>query len=204
MPQTDIALILDIETTGNKDESELIEIGLVMVAVPSLNELGRLTVLVEPSQESFNDMLANPVVSEMHAKTGLTEDLLAGKGVTPESADTFINQWLNQFTDSPRTHIPYGGSGVSHFDRKYIDRDLPRLGKRLTYWSLDVGAARRIFALQGASTMSIEGKTHRALDDALVHTDELRFYAEAGRLADRYRDLNDDIVQAGSGGPDFT
>lgn len=192
MPQTDIAVILDIETTGNKDESELIEIGLVMVAVPSLNELGRLTVLVEPTQEAFNDMMLNPVVRAMHEKTNLVDDLVAGKGMTPEGADTYINNWLNQFTDSPRTHIPYGGSGVAHFDRKYIDRDLPKLGKRLTYWALDVGSVRRIFQLQGASTMSIEGKTHRALDDALVHTDELRFYAEAGRLADRYRDLNDE------------
>lgn len=189
MPQTDIALMLDIETTGNKDESELIEIGLVMVAVPSLNELGRLSVIVDPSPEAFTDMMHNDVVRQMHEVDGLTADLLAHKGVSKETADDLINRWLNQFTDSPRTHIPYGGSGVAHFDRKYIDRDLPKLGKRLTYWALDVGAVRRIFALQGASTMSIEGKTHRALDDALVHTDELRWYAQAGTLADKYRDL---------------
>jgi oligoribonuclease len=189
VPQADLALILDIETTGNKEESELIEIGLVMLAVPSLSELGRMSVIVDPSPEAFSDMMANDVVRKMHEVDGLTEDLLAHKGVSKETADATINRWLDQFTDSPRTHIPYGGSGVAHFDRKYIDRDLPRLGKRLTYWALDVGSARRIFALQGASTMSIEGKTHRALDDALVHADELRWYAEAGTLADKYRDL---------------
>ena len=189
MPQTDLALILDTETTGNRPDSELIEIGMVMLSVPSLNEVGRLTVVVDPSPEQFSVMMTNDVVREMHKVNGLRDDLVEGKGIPREQADALINKWLDQFTDSPRTHIPYGGSGVSHFDRQYINRDLPRFGRRLTYWALDVGAVRRIFALQGASTASIDGKTHRALDDALVHAEELRFYAQAGQYADRYRDL---------------
>lgn len=189
MPQTDLALILDTETTGNRPDSELIEIGMVMLSVPSLNEVGRLTVVVDPSPEQFSVMMTNDVVREMHKVNGLLDDLVTGKGIPREQADALINKWLDQFTDSPRTHIPYGGSGVAHFDRQYINRDLPRLGRRLTYWALDVGSVRRIFALQGASTASIDGKTHRALDDALVHAEELRFYAQAGQYADRYRDL---------------
>jgi oligoribonuclease (3'-5' exoribonuclease) len=78
---------------------------------------------------------------------------------------------------------------VSHFDRQYIDKNLPKLSRRITYWALDVGAARRIAALQGGSTHSIDGKTHRALDDALVHADELRFYASRAVKADKYDDL---------------
>lgn len=104
-------------------------------------------------------------------------------------ADALIGKWLDQFSED-NTHIPYGGSGVSHFDRQYINRDLPRLGRRLTFWALDVGCVRRIFALQGASTASIDAKTHRALDDALVHADELRFYAKRGIMADRYEDVS--------------
>lgn len=195
MPQMDLALILDTETTGNTDESELIEIGMVMLSVPSLNEIGRLSVIIEPSPEQFSVMMANDVVRTMHEKNGLIADLLAHKGVSKEQADIQIGRWLDQFTDSPRTHIPYGGSGVSHFDRKYIDWHLPRLGRRLTYWALDVGSVRRIFALQGGSWLQIDGaesfeaKTHRALDDALVHAEELRFAAQSGDYADRYRDL---------------
>lgn len=195
MPQADLALILDIETTGNRDESELIEIGMVMLAVPSLNEIGRLNVIVEPSPEQFSAMMANDVVRAMHEKNGLIADIVAGKGLSKEQADLTINRWLDQFTDSPRTHIPYGGSGVSHFDRKYIDWYLPRLGRRLTYWALDVGSVRRIFALQGGSWLKIDGgeaydaKTHRAIDDAVVHAEELRFAAKSAEYADRYRDL---------------
>lgn len=186
MPASNLALILDTETTGNKPDSDLIEIGMVMLDVPSLRELGEFTIVIQPSAEQFADMKANPIVSKMHEINGLTADLEAGKGVTPVMADSLINKWLDQFIQE-RTHIPYGGSGVAHFDRQYITRQLPVLNRRITYWPLDVGAVRRIFALQGASTASIDAKTHRALDDARVHAEELRFYAEAGRLADQAR-----------------
>lgn len=188
MPASNLALILDTETTGNKDDSDLIEMGMVMLDVPSLKELGEFTIVIEPSKEQFSHMMDNKVVREMHEKNGLIADLIAGKGVHPNVADALINKWLDSFT-SERTHIPYGGSGVAHFDRQYIKRQLHRLDKRITYWALDVGSVRRIFALQGASTASIDAKTHRALDDAQVHAAELRWYAQAGQYADRYRDL---------------
>ena len=190
MPADNLALILDTETTGNKPDSELIEIGMVMLDVPSLIELGEFTIVIDPSPEQFSVMMANDVVRKMHEVNGLIADLSGGKGVHPNVADSLINKWLDQFTQE-RTHIPYGGSGVAHFDRQYIAKQLPRLNRRITYWALDVGSVRRIFALQGASTASIDAKTHRALDDAKVHAEELRYYAQAGQYADRYRDLLD-------------
>jgi oligoribonuclease len=190
MPQNNLALILDTETTGNQDDDELIEIGMVMLDVPSLNELGRFTCTMEPSPYAMQRLLTNDVVRRMHETNGLLADLQDGISVPHEVCDNRIERWLAQFT-SERSHIPYGGSGVSHFDRQYIRKNLPKLDKRITYWALDVGAVRRIFSLRGASTHSIDAKTHRALDDALVHADELRFYAEAGTLADKYRDLRD-------------
>lgn len=186
MPASNLALILDTETTGNKPDSELIEMGMVMLDVPSLRQLGEYTIVIEPSPEQFSVMTKNDVVRKMHEANGLIDDLLAHKGVHPNVADALISKWLDQFTED-RTHIPYGGSGVAHFDRQYITKQLPRLDRRITYWALDVGSVRRIFALQGASTASIDAKTHRALDDAKVHAEELRFYAEAGRLADKER-----------------
>lgn len=191
MPVNNLALILDTETTGNEPDSELIEIGMVMLDVPSLVTLGEFTIVIEPSPEQFSAMVHKKVVKEMHEANGLLADLLAERSVTPDVADAMIMKWLDQFTENDRTHIPYGGSGVAHFDRQYIAKQLPRLNRRITYWALDVGCVRRIFALQGASTYSIDAKTHRALDDARVHVEELRYYAQSGLYADRYRDLLD-------------
>lgn len=190
MPQNSLALILDTETTGNQAEDELIEIGMVMLDVPSLNELGRFTCVMEPSPRAFRRLMENDVVRKMHEANGLLADLQAGLSVPHEVCDNRIERWLAQYT-SERSHIPYGGSGVSHFDRQYIDKQLPKLSKRITYWALDVGAARRIAALQGGSTHSIDAKTHRALDDALVHADELRFYASRAIKADKYDGLTE-------------
>ena len=192
MPASNLALILDTETTGNRADSDLIEIGMVMLDVPSLDQLGEFTVVIEPSPEQFTSMMQNDVVRKMHEANGLIADLLAHKGVEPAVADSLTNQWLDQFT-TERTHIPYGGSGVAHFDRQYITRQLPRLDRRITYWALDVGAVRRVFGLQGASWMQTEkgeaydAKTHRGLDDAKVHADELRYGAQAGLDAAKWR-----------------
>jgi len=182
MPANNLALILDTETTGNKEEDELIEMGMVMLDVPSLNVLGDYSIVIEPSREAEERMLANPVVTAMHHENGLLADLDGDTAVPADLADALINNWLNQFCD-PRTHIPWGGSGVLHFDRRYIRKQLPMLDKRLTYWAYDVGVPRRIFNMVGAPTESIEAKTHRALDDAYVHVEELRFYAAAGLRA---------------------
>lgn len=189
-PISNLALILDTETTGNRPDSELIEIGAVMLDVPSLEELGAFSIVIDPSPEQFSLMIHKDVVREMHEANGLLDDLVAGKGVSPREADRAINEWIDRFT-TERAHIPYGGSGVSHFDRQYINRQLTRLSRRITYWALDVGSVRRIFSLVGADTASIEAKTHRALDDARVHAEEVRYYAQAGLYAGYYRDLLD-------------
>lgn len=188
MPNMSLALILDTETTGNEGVDELIEIGMVMLDVPSLNELGRFSIVVEPSPDGFSRLMGKDVVRKMHEANGLLADILEGKGVSAAEADRTISRWLDQFT-TERTHIPYGGSGVSHFDRQYIRASLPTLDRRITFWAYDVGSVRRVFAIGGAATASIDAKTHRALDDALVHADELRFYVGRAVMADKYEGL---------------
>jgi oligoribonuclease (3'-5' exoribonuclease) len=183
-----LALILDTETTGNEADDELIEIGMVMLSVPSLAELGRFSIVVEPTPEAFSRLVHKDVVRKMHEQNGLLRDIIDGKGVSPEIADFRISNWLDTFSRE-RAHIPYGGSGVSHFDRQYIRKALPTLDRRITFWAYDVGAVRRVFAIGGALTHSIDAKTHRALDDALVHADELRFYVQRAQMADKYEGL---------------
>lgn len=183
MPNKDLILILDTETTGNEDQDELIEFGAVMLDSPSLREIGSFTAVIRPSAMAMKRLLDKPVVKSMHEKNGLLAELDAGLGFHHEVVDAQITHWLNQYTEE-RTHIPYGGSGVVHFDRKYIDKFLPRVSKRITYWAYDVGSPRRMAELGGSKIYSIEGKNHRALQDARVHADELRFYVNRFKMAD--------------------
>jgi oligoribonuclease (3'-5' exoribonuclease) len=116
----------------------------------------------------------------MHVKNGLLNDL--DYGFTRDEVDRDIAAWLPSGTD----HIPFGGSGVLHFDRKFIDKYLPRLGKRITYWAYDVGPIRRTASRVGYPWLSQDAKTHRALDDARFHAEEFRYATQAfGRMKSR-------------------
>lgn len=186
MPKGSLILILDTETTGNEAEDEIIEIGMVMLDSPSLNEIGSFSAVIKPSGNGLARLLNKPVVKAMHEKNGLLDDLPAG--LPAEIVDSQIIRWLGQYSEDT-THIPFGGSGVLHFDRQYIRKGLPRLDKRITYWALDVGVARRISAIRGYKTASIDAKDHRALQDARVHAEELRFYVDRFRRADEHEAL---------------
>lgn len=177
----DLILYLDCEMTGNRDDDEIIEVGLVMLDSKTLDELGAFSIVVEPSEMALDNLSRNAVVNEMHNKNGLIQDLMSSNGCPAPVADDLIVKWINKFTTSTN-HIPYGGSGISHFDRKYIDKDLPRLSRRITYWSYDIGGARRLWRLAGRTDwLNQSDKTHRALDDARQHADELRWFVQQVR-----------------------
>ena len=137
-------------------------------------------------------MMGNTIVRHMHEKNGLLEDISRSinKAMSIGKLDNTLCFWLNGYCKGT-DRVPYGGSGVSHFDRRYINKYLPEFANRLTYWAYDVGCVRRTFLLAGGMTMpQLEtGKAHRALDDAKYHADELRFYCEQARSAWKYEDL---------------
>lgn len=186
-PREDLILILDLETTGTDEMLDsIIEFGAVMLDADTLKELGAIKQTLLPWPDSYQRMMDNKVVREMHEKNGLLEeinvalehDMLTGSGEWAGSFDARgLKEWVDRFTGGNTTHIPYGGSGVGHFDRKFIREQLPLFDKRITFWSYDVGVMRRMFAKAGAPVLEgTENKTHRALDDARFHADELRYY----------------------------
>jgi len=188
MPRNDRAVILDLETTGNKIElDEVVEVGCVLVTLPDISTVSERTILIQPSVAGMHRIERNDTVRKMHEANGLLNDLAIENGsVTASEADYDLSTWLLAINNGDPMHTPYGGSGVSHFDRQFIRKFLPRFDALLSFWAYDVGVTRRMSALVGASTYPITGKTHRALDDARVHAAEFRFYLERLKFADRY------------------
>lgn len=181
-PREDLILMLDLETTGTSvPEDEIIEVGLVLLSTDTgYPEIDAGEWVIVPSDEAFMRMMKNDVVRNMHESNGLLDDIHSGRGKHSHSridVEADIIRFLNKHTDGDTTHIPYGGSGVSHFDRRFIKHFLPYLDSRITHWAYDVGVMRRMFIKAGAPYAALEGsKTHRALDDARVHADEFRWY----------------------------
>jgi oligoribonuclease (3'-5' exoribonuclease) len=60
------------------------------------------------------------------------------------------------------------GSGVSHFDNRFIKVQLPVSSKCLTFWSWDIGAVRRFLECAGVKGVK-NVKKHRAMDDIEQH-----------------------------------
>ena len=178
MPRDDIILWIDLETTGSDDDDKIIEVGAILTD-RDLNEISYFESVISPKdaleqEESYIRMAKNDIVLNMHTNSGLMYDFLAGQGLPIDEAEDAMLDWLSENGAKDSQHIPLAGSGVGHFDRKYIRRYWPRLDKKLTYWVYDVGVLRRVFELAGLEWIS-EQKTHRALDDITFHLDEMRY-----------------------------
>lgn len=181
-PRTDFVLFLDLEATGSKDEDEIVEVGIVLLETQKWQEVASYTHVVEPTQAGYQRMMDSDKVRGMHEESGLLDDIIHYKMNLPGLAtigaiDTDVVEFLNKVIGKNTTHIPYGGSGVSWYDRKFIKRDMPKFDKRITHFALDVGPPKRMWKLAHVPWLVSEeaDKTHRALEDARFHADEFRF-----------------------------
>lgn len=179
MPNLTRIAWLDIETTGSTlEDNALLQIGVVLTD----DQLDELASIELETNALGAGLLWNmsPVVLKMHAGSGLIEKVRKD-GQSTTRVDRLLDEWLTEHGIDDQ-HIPYAGSGVGHFDRKFIERDLPRFSKRLTYWPYDVGTLRRTLRdIVGIDISAIENtdqKPHTALADARLHLAEMRAYRD--------------------------
>lgn len=158
----------DLETTGSTlDDNQIIEIGAAITDM-DLNIIdGReyvlpITRLVE----------MKPIVIDMHTKNGLLKDSMASR-LDINDVDAEIAEWIRKYNGT--NHMLLAGSGVMHFDRQFIKRDLPLTNSRLTYYAIDVGVVRRFTELVCRLPWIAENKSHRAYGDVLFHIEEAKY-----------------------------
>lgn len=181
---TDYLLWLDLETTGSDESKDsIIEVGCILTT-PDLVEVdeGRSWVVV-PTDEALGRMLRNGTVRAMHEKNGLLQEVLdQSGGLKPHKVADEIVGYLDHFDAQPAV---LAGSGVGHFDRRFIKRWLPLVDVALRHWCIDVGVVRRSYAMwtdtEQVVPQHVPGKTHRALDDARFHLEEARMWRRMWR-----------------------
>lgn len=165
---------VDLETTGNRPEDHIIEVGAVLTD-RELTEIDSVRLVIGATASQLEGM--EPLVVNMHTKNGLLAEVGKSNIALPK-ADQLMAAWIKQYTKGE--HIPLAGSGVLHFDRPYIKKDLPEFNRYLSYWAYDVGVIRRTLRLWGIDTWwadaASDGKNHRALDDVRGHIEEMRRY----------------------------
>lgn len=181
-------LWVDLETTGTDEKSDdIIEIGAVLTDF-NLNKIGTsFSQVVEPDDFALGRLMKNQVVRQMHEANGLLDDVISGRSVDIATAQHYMYKWITlainhrvRKGDPAKFRFMLAGSGVAHFDRRFIKQELPLIDGLLTFSPLDVGMVRRFLKLSGVEVDSVgdnsDRKNHRALDDIELHLEEARAY----------------------------
>ncbi|MDQ4021636.1 MAG: oligoribonuclease [Actinomycetota bacterium] len=166
---------IDCEMTGlDLGKDALIEIA-ALVTDNELRVLGAgLDLVVHTDDATLDSML--DVVAEMHAKSGLTDEVRRST-VTLAEAEQEVLAYVRRWVPDARS-APLAGNSVAT-DRGFLARDMAELEAHLHYRMVDVSSLKelcrrwypRIYYAQPA-----KGLAHRALVDIQESIRELAYY----------------------------
>ncbi|HEX6343164.1 oligoribonuclease [Umezawaea sp.] len=173
---------IDCEMTGLElGKDALIEIA-ALVTDADLNVLGDgVDVVIHADDDALAGM--PEVVVEMHAKSGLTEEVRRST-VGIADAEAQVLAYIKEWVPDPRT-APLAGNSIAT-DRGFIARDMPALDAHLHYRMIDVSSIKelcrrwypRIYYAQPE-----KGLSHRALADIKESIRELAYYRRTAFVA---------------------
>ncbi|WP_082521247.1 oligoribonuclease [Rhodococcus sp. Leaf278] len=173
---------IDCEMTGlDLSKDKLIEIA-ALVTDSELNILGEgVDIVIHADDDSLANMPA--VVTDMHAKSGLTDEVRAST-VTLEEAEQRVLAYIKEHVPVAGT-VPLAGNSIGT-DRGFISRDMTALDTYLHYRMIDVSSIKelsrrwypRIYYGQPA-----KGLAHRALADIKESIKELQYYRRTAFVA---------------------
>jgi oligoribonuclease len=152
----------------------LIEVA-ALVTDSDLNILGDgVDVVIHVDDEQLDGMV--DVVREMHARSGLTEEVRAST-VTLAEAEERVLEYITKHVPEPKS-APLCGNSIAT-DRGFLTRYMPTLDNHLHYRMVDVSSIKeltrrwypRVYFGQPA-----KGLSHRALADIKESIRELAYY----------------------------
>ncbi len=166
---------IDCEMTGlDLKTDRLIEIA-VLVTDADLNILGDgIDVVIHAEDDVLSSMI--PVVTEMHTRSGLIEEVRAST-VDLAAAEELVLDYIRAHVKQAKT-APLAGNSIAT-DRGFIARDMAKLDDYLHYRMIDVSSIKelcrrwypRIYFGQPE-----KGLAHRALADIHESIRELKYY----------------------------
>lgn len=159
---------VDLETTGLHPTFHSIIEFAVVITDRSLCIMDKAHGIVKPHLWPMltidNECIA------MHQKSGLLDQLESGGPI--DFYETHLRDLCLKYTkDYP---LIMAGSGVAHFDRKFIERHLPLLTPFFAIRCLDVSVIRT--ALEFNDKAYTPMRYHRAEDDIIETISEFRIY----------------------------
>ncbi|HEX6967410.1 MAG TPA: oligoribonuclease [Micromonosporaceae bacterium] len=175
MPVADLLVWIDCEMTGlDLGKDALIEVA-ALVTDPDLNVLGEgVDVVIHAEEAALAGM--TEVVRDMHARSGLTEEVRRST-VTLREAEDMVLEYVATYVKEPRT-APLCGNSIAT-DRSFLARDMPRLENYLHYRMIDVSSIKELcrrWYPRVYFSQPPKGLAHRALMDIRESIRELAYY----------------------------
>ena len=165
-------LWVDLEMTGlDPEKDRILEIGAIATDF-DLNEISRFAAVVKVD----SDLIKKRMVGAFWKKnTTIHEALVTQNLEKGKSVRTVENELLEFLDENFNLNQPIYLAGNSiHQDQKFIERQWPRLNKKLHYRQLDVSAWKIMFEQRGIKF--IKPEVHRAMDDIEGSIAELKYY----------------------------
>lgn len=165
-------LWIDLEMTGLDPEKDRI---LEVAAIPTsweLEPMAEMTAVVKVPEKLMKERM----VGEFWEKNAESREQLMRQNAGGESSTEVEDKLLALIDKYFGKEVILAGNSI-HQDRKFIDREWPRLAARLHYRMLDVSAWKVYF--EGARGKKfVKREAHRALDDIQGSIEELKWYLE--------------------------
>ena len=169
---------VDCETTGvDVEKDKVLELACV-VTTPDLVEIAEFDVVI-----ANGDMIGeiNPFVLDLHTRNGLWTEI-ANCGVSRLEAEEMFGNFLDTNLGG-RKQLIQAGSGVSHFDSKFIAKNFPEASKLLTFWTNDAAVLKRGFEFAGYKSAKKGRKDTRGLHEVRNHIEEWKFFTNMAKGA---------------------
>lgn len=171
---TKIIAWTDVESAGTSSEQDaFLEIAVVFTdfeGVPIAESYSSLVTV-----KNLNRIMreSDPVVQEMHEKSGLWRDLWSQESKDSELIDDELQERLDAFSESD---IFILGGNSPHLDRRFAELYLPGFYNRISHRTVDVTTLSMVFQESCEAPMFVKRGEHRALPDVWDSIDEYRHY----------------------------
>ena len=163
-------LWIDLEMTGlDPAKDRILEVAAIATDM-KLEEIAKFEAVVKVD----DTLIKKRMVGEFWEKYADTRDALIAQNATGEPISE-VEAKLIEFLDKYFGDEVYLAGNSIHQDRKFIEREMPKLNQRLHYRMLDV-SAWKIYFENALHKKFIKPENHRALDDITGSIEELKWY----------------------------
>ncbi|MBR6965171.1 oligoribonuclease [Candidatus Saccharibacteria bacterium] len=163
-------LWVDLEMTGLSPEKDrIIEVAAIATDF-EFNEIAQFEAVVKVPEELMKERM----VGEFWEKNSESRDALIAQNASGKESAEVEKEVLKFIEDNFGAEVYLAGNSI-HQDRKFIDKEWPKVAEKLHYRMLDV-SAWKVYFENALGKKFVKRDMHRALDDINGSIEELKWY----------------------------